>query len=205
MIESQFTRIQSTSYLCQTSVDCRVCSECTSISIFQCPTCCAGSCHFYLIFLFLLHFLFSVFQCPAWRGCVVPAGCCHFYLPTTQGLIKHLLSIPWLAGSPLFCPVFSNTFYKIGRYKPNTIVTSKIFQRAENQGETTTVSDTVVPTLFLSASSSSCKKAQSVQRSTLLVQMYYTGLNVHGKAAVTQLLSILEEVFYVKTEKIVKQ
>ena len=112
MIEGQFTRIQSTSYLCQTSVDCRVCSECTSISIFQCPTCCAGSCHFYLIFLFLLHFLFSVFQCPAWRGCVVPAGCCHLYLPTTQGLIKHLLSRPWLGGSPPFCPVFSNIFYK---------------------------------------------------------------------------------------------
>ena len=91
--------------------------------------CCAGwllsslflcfSLFLYLLFTFPL-FLCTVSQCPAWRGCVVLAGCCHFYLPTTQGLIKHLLSIPWLGGSPLFCPVFSNTFYKIGRYKPNT-------------------------------------------------------------------------------------
>ena len=78
MIEGQFTRIQSTSYLCQTSDNFRICSECTSMSVFQCPTCCAGPCHLYLIFVFLLHFC-PVFQCPAWRGCVVPAGCCHLY------------------------------------------------------------------------------------------------------------------------------
>ena len=49
------------------------------------------------------------------------------------------------------------------------------------------------------------QKTQHVQRSTLLFQRYYTGLNGHRKAAITRLLSILEVVSYVKTDKIAKQ